>query len=202
MLQLNLKIMANKTLEEEVRKLRQRENGAMEALVNTYTQPLMAGAFAMGFPEVDAEELVQETFVAFLSAIDRFEGRSQLKTYLFGILYNKAADMRKKQHREDSLDEIQEDYEKRFDDKGMWSKPPQGPEDSALTKEIQATIEKCAENLSASQRTAFFLREVEGESPEAICNVLGVSYTNLRVLMHRARMRLRECLEKNWTRLK
>src|SRR3989344_5118581 len=186
--------MANRVIEEQVRDLKARKNGAMEELVNTYTQPVMDGAFALGFSETDAEELVQETFVAFLSAIDRFEGRSQLKTYLFGILYNKAADMRKKQHREDSLDEIQEDYEKRCDDKGMWSRPHQGPEDSALTKEIQATIEKCAENLSASQRTAFFLREVEGESPEAICNVLGVSYTNLRVLMHRARMRLRECL--------
>ncbi len=174
----------------------------MDELVNAYTQPLMAGAMAMGFSEVDAEELAQETFVAFLGAIDRFEGRSQLKTYLFGILYNKAADLRKKQHREDSLDEIQEDFEKRFDARGMWSTPPQGPEDRALTKEIQSWIEKCAENLSASQRTAFFLREVEGESSEAICNVLGVSYTNLRVLMYRARMALRECLEKNWSRLK
>lgn len=194
--------MANRVIEEQVRDLKARKNGAMEELVNSYTQPLMAGAFALGFSEADAEELAQETFVAFLSAIDRFEGRSQLKTYLFGILYNKAADMRKKRHREDSLDEIQEDYEKRFDDKGMWSAPPQGPEDSALTKEIQAWIEKCAENLSANQRTAFFLREVEGESSEAICNVLGVSYTNLRVLMYRARMALRECLEKNWSRLK
>jgi len=83
----------------------------------------------------------------------------------------------------------------------MWSAPPQGPEESALTKEIQAWIEKCAENLSAAQRAAFFLKEVEGESSEAICNILGVSYTNFRVLMYRARTKLRECLEKHWMQL-
>lgn len=194
--------MNEKAIEEQVRDLRARKNGAMEKLVDTYTQPLMAGAFAMGFSESDAEELVQETFVAFLKAVERFEGRSQLKTYLFGILYNKASDMRRKRYREESLDEIQEDFEKRFDSKGMWAQPPQGPEDSALNKEIQGWIEKCAEKLSARQREAFFLSEVEGESYEAICNILGVTYTNLRVLMYRARMGLRECLEKNWARLK
>ena len=176
--------MTEQAIEEQVRDLRARKNGAMEKLVDAYTQPLMAGAFVMGFSEADAEELVQETFVAFLKAVERFEGRSQLKTYLFGILYNKASDMRRKRAREDSLDEIQEDYEKRFDPKGMWAKPPQGPEDSALTQEIQGWIEKCAEKLSARQRAAFFLREAEGESSEDICNILGVTYTNLRVLMY------------------
>lgn len=193
--------MADETaVEEQVRRLRARENGAMAELVGALTQPLMAGAFAMGFLEQDAEELVQETFAAFLSAVDRFEGRSQLKTYLFGILYNKAADLRRKRFREDSLDELNTEFEKRFDPKGMWSAPPQGPEDAALTREIAVWIEKCAESLSATQRAAFFLREVEGESSEAIRNILGVSDTNLRVLMYRARTKLRECLEQNWAR--
>ncbi len=193
--------MIEKAIEEQVRDLRARKNGALEKLVDSHTRPLMAGAFAMGFSEGDAEELVQETFAAFLTAVERFEGRSQLKTYLFGILYNKASDMRRKRHREESLDEIQEDFEKRFDSNGLWAKPPQGPEDSALTRETQGWIEKCAEKLSARQRAAFFLKEAEGESSEAICNILGVTYTNLRVLMYRARMGLRECLEKNWARL-
>lgn len=184
--------------EEHIRNLRERKDGALEEFVNSYTQPLLAACYAIGFGKVDAEELVQETFVAFLSAIDRFEGRSQLKTYLFGILYNKASEMRRKQLRQESLDEIQEDFEKRFDSRGMWSVPPKGPEEAALTNEIQAWIEKCAEGLSLHQRTAFFLKEAEGESSEAVCNILGVSYTNLRVLMHRARIKLRECLERNW----
>lgn len=194
--------MAEKAADEQIRDLRERKNGALENLVDAYTQPLMAGAFALGFPESDAEELVQETFVAFLKAVERFEGRSQLKTFLFGILYNKASDLRRKRAREHSLDEIQEDFEDRFDPKGMWAAPPQGPEDRALTKEIQGWIQQCAEKLTERQRAAFFLKESEGESSEAICNILGVTYTNLRVLLYRARMGLRECLEKNWARVK
>ena len=59
-------------------------------------------------------------------------------------------------------------------------------------------IKACAENLSADQRAAFFLKEAEGASSEEVCNVLGVSDTNLRVLLFRARLRLRECLERAW----
>jgi len=190
------------TTEEEIRDLVQRKDGAIERLVNTYTGPLLAGALAIGFTKTDAEDLVQETFVAFLGAMDRFEGRSKLKTYLFGILYNKAKEMRKKQRREVNLDEVQEDFENRFDARGGWSTPPQGPEESVLSQEIRDMIEECAKNLSPTQSAAFFLTEVSGESPEEICNTLGIRATHLRVLLHRARMNLRECLEKHWGRRK
>ncbi|MBI4064586.1 MAG: sigma-70 family RNA polymerase sigma factor [Elusimicrobia bacterium] len=190
--------MPLKTVQDQIQNLRERKNGAMEDLVNTYTQPLMAGAFAMGFLDFDAEELVQQTFVAFLSAVDRFEGRAQLKTYLFGILYNKASEMRRKRQKEESLDNTEDVFEKRFNPAGIWNSPPRGPEDTALTNEIQAWIEKCSENLPIQHRTAFFLKEVEKESSDTICNILGISYTHLRVLMHRARIKLRECLEKKW----
>ncbi|MDE1975686.1 MAG: sigma-70 family RNA polymerase sigma factor [Elusimicrobia bacterium] len=189
---------SNTEAEADITALRRREGGAMERLVREHTPALMAAGLAMGFSQADAEELAQETFSAFLEAIDRFESRSRLKTYLFGILYNKALDLRRKRRREESLDAVEGEFEKRFNARGMWASPPKGPEDSALNAEIQTLIEQCAEGLSASQRAAFFLKEAEGESAEAICNVLGVSYTNLRVLMYRARLKLRECLERNW----
>lgn len=190
--------MADRALEEQVSALRGRKDGAVEALVQQYTGPLMGAAFALGFSETDAEELVQETFVALLTSLDRFEMRSQLKTYVFGILYNKARTLRGRQKREESLDPQEPAARNRFDTMGMWTSPPKGPEDAALNDEIREWIRRCSEGLSVTQRAALFLKEVEGEETETVCNALQLSHTNLRVLLHRARIKMRECLEKNW----
>lgn len=167
-------------------------------MVNEHLPTLLAGALAIGLPRADAEEAVQETFVAFLSGLEKFEGRSSLRTYLFGILYHKASNLRAKARRMEGSDDIEALVEARFDAGGMWFRPPRGPEAAALDAEIQGWVEKCSEGLPGAQRAAFFLKEVEGETPEAICNVLGVNATNLRVMLHRARLKLRECLELNW----
>ena len=171
----------------------------LERLIDEYTRPLLRGALAMGFSESDAEELVQDTFVAFIKARDRFEGRSSLKTYLFGILYHKGAALSRSRKKEVGVEDIEAVFDAQFNKAGHWlANAPRGPEDAALSNEIAKFIALCAEKLSATQRTAFFLKEAEGESTEEICNVLGVSDTNLRVLLFRARLRLRECLEKTW----
>lgn len=178
--------------------LRARKPEALDAVVTQNLPTLLAGALAIGLSRPDAEEVVQETFVAFLSGLDRFEGRSSVRTYLFGILYHKASNLRAKARREQGRDDIEAVADARFDEAGMWARPPRGPEAHALDGEIRAWVERCAEGLSDDQRAVFFLKEVEGEKPEAICNALGVSTTNLRVLLHRARLKLRECLERNW----
>ncbi len=190
--------MATTTTRSSVEDLRARKPEALTAMVNDHLPTLLAGALAIGLPRADAEEVVQETFVAFLSSLDRFEGRSTLRTYLFGILYHKASNLRAKARREEGTDDIEAIVSARFDEGGMWSRPPRGPEAVALDAETRRWVEKCAEGLPDSQRAAFFLKEVEGETPAAICNVLGVSATNLRVMLHRARLKLRECLELNW----
>lgn len=178
--------------------LRARSPEALTAVVNEHLPVLLAGAMASGLSRSDAEEAVQETFVAFLSALDRFEGRSSLRTYLFGILYHKASDLRAKARRAEGTDDIESVVNARFDEGGLWVRPPRGPEAAALDAETRRLIEACAEGLPLAQRAAFFLKEVEGESSEDVCNVLGVSETNLRVMLHRARLRLRECLELSW----
>ncbi|MBI3565093.1 MAG: RNA polymerase subunit sigma, partial [Elusimicrobia bacterium] len=89
-------------------------------------------------------------------------------------------------------------FDARFGADGMWSRPPRGPEAAALDGEVREWVRRCAEGLSDDQRAVFFLKEVDGEEPAAICNALGVSTTNLRVLLHRAKLKLRECLERNW----
>lgn len=190
--------MADRALEEQVHALRERKDGAVEALVQQHTGPLMGAAFALGFSETDAEELVQETFTALLSSIARFEMRSKLKTFLFAILYHKAATLRGKQRREQAVDPQEPAVQNRFDKMGMWTVPPKGPEDAALNDELREWIRRCSEGLSLTQRAALFLKEVDGEETDAVCNALQLSHTNLRVLLHRARNKMRECLEKHW----
>lgn len=171
----------------------------LSQLVAEHTGTLLRGAMAMGFSQADAEELVQESFVAYLKARDRFEGRSSVKTFLFGILYNKGAELSRKKKREAGLEDIEAVFDSHFDGAGHWlATLPKGPEEEALSKELADVIAACAEKLSVEQRTAFYLKEVEGTSPEEVRNVLGVSDTNLRVLLYRARLRLRECLERSW----
>lgn len=178
--------------------LRARKPEALAALVDEHLPRLLAGAMAIGLTREDAEEAVQDTFVAFLSGLERFEGRSSLSTYLFGIMYHKASRLRAKGRREEGTDDIEAVVDARFGEDGLWTRAPRGPEAEALDAEIRRFVELCAEGLTEAQRAAFFLKEVEGHDPEEVCNALGVSGTNLRVILHRARLKLRECLESRW----
>ena len=149
----------------------------------------------MGFSPHDAEDLVQNVFTTFLETLDRFQGRSQLRTWLFGILHNKALERRKGIAVEQRTDPIDEVFESRFHANGSWSKPPADIERLLLSRECGELIQQCMEGLSTAQRGVFVMREVEGIDSAEICKVLGISATNMGVLMHRARVRLRECLE-------
>jgi len=183
----------------DLQALRARNPDAFSRLVRTHTAGLLRGALALGFQPADAEELVQDTFVAFLEGLARFEGRSHLRTYLYGIMFHKGAALLRQRKREVATDDIEAVWEAQFDANGHWLPGrPGGPEQAVLSKEIATFIAACAENLTPTQRIAFHLREVEDRGPEEVCNILGVSDTNLRVLMHRARLRLRECLERKW----
>jgi RNA polymerase sigma-70 factor (ECF subfamily) len=165
------------------------------------TSTLAEGGKSLGFAELDAEDLVQDVFTTFLERLDTFEGRSQLRTWLFGILHRKALERRRASIVNDRLDPIDEEFESRFDAKGNWTRPPADLERLMLSKEIGESIRGCMDGLTLNQRGAFVLREVEDLDTAEICKILGVTVTNFGVLMHRARARLRECLEaKGWNR--
>jgi len=174
---------------------------SLKQAVADHTGPLLRGALALGWTLSDAEELVQDTFAAFLDGAARFEGRSALRTYLFGILYNKARELRRKRAKELGSDDLEAEaaFRARFDAGGHWlPSQPKGPEAAALNDELAALIAACSEKLPEQQRAAFFLKEIEQLPGDEICNVLGVTDTHLRVLLFRARLRLRECLERSW----
>lgn len=159
---------------------------------------LLRAARGMGLSAVDAEELVSDVFAAFLEALPRFEGRSSVRTFLYGILYRKACERGRRAAREQAVDPADELFETRFGFAGHWSRPSQGPAEEADARETASLIEFCLKQLTFAQRAAFVLKEVEGESSESARNILGVEDTHLRVLLFRARNRLRECLEEKW----
>lgn len=184
-----------------VARLRARDPATLAAAVQDHARTLYRAARGMGFQEGEAEDLVQDVFTTFLETLDRFEGRSQVRTWLFGILHHKALERRREQYREEQCDPIDEVFESRFDARGNWVRPPQDLQRALESKEIGAALADCLEGLPSTQREVFVLREMEGLATAEICKIMGVTVTNMSVLMHRARNRLRECIEaKGWSR--
>jgi len=151
-----------------------------------------------------AEDVVQETWLAVLNGIDRFEGRSSLKTWIFRILTNTAKTRGERERRSvpfSTLDPEEGGFEpaverSRFTGTGHWAVLPRAwPEDRLLANETRSMIERAIERLPPSQRTVITLRDVEGWTADEVRNALELSETNQRVLLHRARAKVRGALE-------
>ena len=147
-----------------------------------------------------AEDAVQETLVAALAAEKSFAGRSQLRTWLTGILKHKIIDAIRRAGREQPLpDDSLEDLDALFDRSGHWREPPQDwPEQALEQKEFLQALEKCLALLPARTGQVFLMREHLGFATAEICKELGITATHCWVLLYRARMALRECLQLNW----
>ena len=151
-----------------------------------------------------SEDVVQETFLAALNARKSFSGNSSERTWLVGILKNKIVDHIRKVSREHLVDDVEPyaDVEEFFDQDGGWkTKPNEWMADPATVfegKEFWEIFSGCLSVLPSRLHDAFSLRELEGlDSPE-VCKVLNISATNLWVILHRARIQLRDCLEAEW----
>jgi RNA polymerase sigma-70 factor (ECF subfamily) len=159
-----------------------------------------------------AEDVVQETLLAALESRSAFAGRSSLKTWLTGILKHKILDLIRKQVREVSAESLAvgEDpeearaYADQFFDKARtdhWHAEPatwEDPERSFEQKRFWEAFERCSSVLPQQTARVFAMRELMGLTTEEICKELGISSTNCWVILYRARMALRECLELNW----
>jgi RNA polymerase sigma-70 factor (ECF subfamily) len=154
---------------------------------------------------VSAEDVVQETLLAALSAQRDFRGDAAERTWLIGILRHKLADHLRKRCRELPLSADEEGdavVDGLFVANGHWKRAPGAwqADAGALAdqREFWAVFNSCREALPARQAAVFTLRLLEEREAEDVCQELGVSATNLCVLLHRARLRLRECLETKW----
>ncbi len=185
---------------EFLEQLKGRDPAAWEAIVDVYLPQLLRAGRGMGFSPDEAQDLAQSVFVALIESIGRFEGRSHIRTYLFGIFYNKVSEHLRGKQRERENDPIDEVMESRFDSAGKWRQPPADIEREVFGREVGRVIVECLEGVPRSQRAAFYLREVEEMNTEEICKKLSISNTNLGVMLFRARNRLRECLEKKGLR--
>ena len=176
-------------------RLRERDAEAISALVRAYSRELYRAARGAGLAHDTAEDVVQSTLVVLLESVDRFEGRSAVRTWLFGILYNKIREQRRDLLRVAEQDPIDEVIESRFKTNGMWLRPPKDIEKGIAESEFRAHLQECLEALPSLHRSVFHLREIEEMSTEDIGNILEISITNSAVALHRARHKLRECLE-------
>ncbi|HZC06855.1 MAG TPA: sigma-70 family RNA polymerase sigma factor [Ktedonobacterales bacterium] len=166
-----------------------------------------------------AEEIVQETWLSVLRNLDRFEGRSSFKTWLFHILVNGAKSRGERERRSIPFSALANDDDDASDDEpsvaperfrpdgdpyaGGWITIPQRwefhPEASVDSQETRERIIAAIERLPANQRSVIRLRDVEGYAADDVCQILGVSEANQRVLLHRARARVRQALEAYFT---
>lgn len=169
---------------------------------------------ARGFVSSDAlaEEVAQETWAAVLDGLARFEARSSLRTWIFRILVNRAKTRGVREARSVPMSALGAPEgdgpavdADRFAPDGHWSRPPESfgeddPETLLARHELGAALASALAGLPDRQRTVILLRDVDGWTSEEVCNVLGLSETNQRVLLHRARTRLRQALEDSQAR--
>ncbi len=176
-------------------RIRERDGDSLRDVVRAYLPQVLRAARGAGLALQLAEDVAQDTLVTFIETAHRFEGRSHVRTWLFGILYKKIAAARRHLRRDQEMDDIEEVFEQRFDSAGSWTRPPRPVDAGIYDAEIRQGINGCLDQVPTKQRMAFVLREIEGMDSEEIRKILEVTHTNLGVLLHRVRNRLRECLE-------
>jgi len=191
--------------------LRAGDERAFATLVDRHGAAMLRVARLYVRDRAAAEEAVQEAWLGVLRGIERFEGRSSLRTWLLRIVANVARTKGLREARSVPFSALGDDGpsvpEERFrgpDDRwaGHWVSPPQDwgrPEQELLSAETRGQLAEAIDALPDAQRRVISLRDVQGWSADEVCNVLGLSETNQRVLLHRARTKVRAALDEYLT---
>lgn len=191
---------------------------AFMTVLNRYHTPLLRLARVYVPDQAVAEEVVQETWMGLLQGIGRFEERSSLKTWLFHILMNRAKTRAQREGRSVPFSSLPGADDEQADGSieadrflppdhpqwpGGWKSFPQSwdeiPEERLLSLETRGQIEQAIQALPPAQREVITLRDVEGWTSDEVCDFLGISQANQRVLLHRARTQVRRALEQYLT---
>jgi RNA polymerase sigma-70 factor (ECF subfamily) len=185
---------------ELLARLREGDESAFVDLVGRYQGSLLRVARTFVPSEAVAEEVVQDTWMGVVRGVERFEGRSSFKTWLFRILVNRARTSGVREHRHVSIDPSEPAVgADRFDGSGAWAEPVTPWESDADDRLVAAAwgpvLRDAIDALPGRQRDVVLLRDVEGLASGDVCDVLGISEGNQRVLLHRGRSRLRTALD-------
>ena len=187
--------------------LRAGDESAFGELIDAYGDSMLRIASGVVSSHAVAEEVVQETWLAVFNGVHRFQGRSSLRTWIFRILMNTASTQRARDARIVPFSDLGPDLPdsepvvdpERFLSAGDWSIPPRpwqtDPESRLLAAETLQVVQNTLDMLPAGQRAVVTLRDVMGWTPEEVSEALDISRGNQRVLLHRARSRLRAALE-------
>ena len=177
-----------------VERLRAGDEAAFVTLVRRYQSPLLRVAEATVGSRAVAEEVCQDTWLAVLRGVERFEGRSSFKTWLFRILLNRARTSVGREQRAGRPD----DEVERFDASGAWATPPvqwsDRVDERLVAEDLARRVHELLPSLPDQQRQVVVLRDVEGLEPGDVASLLGVTDGHQRVLLHRGRARLRSLL--------
>lgn len=188
----------------DLENLKKQDHQAFQRLVEKYNRQIVVVARAI-IGDSLAEEVAQEAWVSVYRALPSFEGRSSIKTWIFTIVSNEAKTRLRKESRLVRMNGVEEVIPaylngERFNNNGSWSSPPplwdiESPEKLLENEQLQRCIEKTIELLPDVQKSVFLLRDIEQQSLEEICNILDISNSNVRVLLHRARVRLMQIID-------
>jgi RNA polymerase sigma-70 factor, ECF subfamily len=186
--------------DELVARVRAGDEQAFVALVARHHGSMMRLARSFVASGAVAEEVVQDTWLAVLRGIDHFAGRSSFRTWLLRILVNRATSTGVRERRSVAVGDAGPAVDgARFDAGGAWMAPPQhwveDSDDRLLAQGLSDEIQAALEQLPARQREVVVLRDVDGLSGQEVCEALDISAANQRVLLHRGRSHLRQCLE-------
>ncbi len=201
--------MGDPGFDSELEALRAGNEAAFQSLIQRYHGPMFRLAMNYVGDRGVAEDVVQESWLTCLRSLDRFEGRSSLKTWLFGILVNVARSRRRKESRilpfaslwrRDDSDSRRPTVDRsRFGSDGMWSDGPRSwdnvPESKVLGAETLQNVRSAIDALPPKQREVILLRDVAGFDAAEVSGLLGISAANERVRLHRARAAVRQKLE-------
>jgi RNA polymerase sigma-70 factor, ECF subfamily len=194
----------SETAEDDVliSRLRAGEEEAFVLLAGRHQAAMLRLAASFVGSTAIAEEVVQDTWIAVLRGIDGFAGRSSFKTWLLAILVNRARSTGVRERRSVAVGDAAPAVDRsRFDATGAWMSPPQhwveDSDDRLLAERLGGTIDLALKRLPSRQRAVVLLRDVDGLDSDEVCDVLGISEGNQRVLLHRGRGQLRQSLEES-----
>jgi RNA polymerase sigma-70 factor (ECF subfamily) len=183
-------------------RIRARDESVFEQLFDRHYPAMLRVAMAYVRSAEEAEEVIQETWIAVISGIHKFEARSSFKTWMFRILINRARSRARREARSIPWSAISADA--RADGianiaaPSVWApahaRAPASPEQAVLDGELHDVVERAVASLPRLQRMVISLRDIEGWSADEVCASLNVTAGNQRVLLHRARMRVRELI--------
>jgi RNA polymerase sigma-70 factor, ECF subfamily len=184
------------------------DESAFSELVAAYHESLIRLALTFVADRGTAEEVVQETWLGVIKGLPSFERRSSLKTWIFRILVNRGRTRGARDGRFVNFSALGEpdaapwDLADRFSAQGRWTEPPPpwreaNPEDLLLRREVVERLEEAIASLPPNQRSVMMLRDIEGVDAAEVCNILEISETNQRVLLHRARTKVRAMVEQS-----